>query len=267
MATKQKDIVTKLANATIISTNATFDATKSPQLHDELKSQWDIANKKSSISDAWFHRIYHQHNETGRYYHTAVHLKEMLEYLQLLESSKDDTTLLPTSSSQWYRLAIFFHDVVYNPQSSQNERDSILLFAQFCKELNLPETTKNVVSTLILATEKHQIIHTDGDDNVEDPLQQVFLDMDMAVLGKKTGAYLAYAALIRKEYSFVPRQVYCEKRAAILDSFLKQRPQIYLSDIFHQALEKQARQNLKKEIELLLEGLIPGEEKDDGSTC
>jgi predicted metal-dependent HD superfamily phosphohydrolase len=263
---KEEDIVAQLAQATTISKNACFDATQFPQLQEELKAHWEIAVNKNSrppLSDVWFDRIYRQHNETGRHYHTAVHLKEMLDYLQVLLVGEKDTTTTITTAFRWYRLAIFFHDVVYNPQSSQNERDSALLFEQFCEELDLPANTKSIVVSLILATEKHQVIPPGGDDDdhvVEESFQQVFLDLDMAVLGKQTDAYLAYAALIRQEFDFVPRDVYCEKRAAILGSFLQQ-PRIYLSNLFHQALEEQARRNLQTEIDMLNKGIIPGEKK------
>jgi len=112
----------------------------------------------------------------------------------------------------------------------------------------------------------------------------LFLDLDMSVLGKSQQAYMSYAGLIRKEYSFVPRTTYCEKRAEILQSFLttttntttntttttdeknhddddddKQKIQkpIYLSKIFQDAFEDRARQNLTNEIELLQKGTIP----------
>jgi predicted metal-dependent HD superfamily phosphohydrolase len=275
---KEEDIVAQLVQATTISKNACFDATQFPQLQEELKAHWDIAvntntttttnNSHPPLSDAWFDRIYRQHNETGRHYHTTVHLKEMLDYLQLLIVGVGEEDTTTTTVYQWYRLAIFFHDAVYNPQSSQNERDSALLFEQFCGELDFPAATKNIVVTLIQATEKHQVIPSSGGDggddhdhaSVEESLQQVFLDLDMAVLGKQTDAYLAYAALIRLEYNFVPRDVYCEKRAAILGAFLQQ-PRIYLSNLFHHALEEQARRNLQTEIDILNKGIIPGEKK------
>jgi predicted metal-dependent HD superfamily phosphohydrolase len=129
------------------------------------------------------------------------------------------------------------------------------------EELDLPANTKSIVVTLIQATEKHQVVPPGDDDHVvEESLQQVFLDLDMAVLGKRTDAYLAYAALIRQEFDFVPRDVYCEKRAAILGSFLQQ-PRIYPSNLFHHALEEQARRNLQTEIDMLNRGIINGEKK------
>jgi len=81
----------------------------------------------------------------------------------------------------------------------------------------------------------------------------------MAVLGKQPMAYLAYAALIRQEYHHVPHAVYCNKRAEILEDFLKQS-QIYGTSVFVQALEQRARDNVRQEIQLLRRGQIPGHE-------
>jgi predicted metal-dependent HD superfamily phosphohydrolase len=254
-------VVARLQRATSLRSNDSFDAY--PSLQDELRVHWGAAvpsslaaTSTSTSTECWFDRIYRQHNEAGRYYHTAVHLKEMLDYLQLLSPPQEEFV-------RSLRLAIFFHDVVYDPQSNRNEKDSAKLFQVFCNEStvddddensSIPTTIQHQVVTLILATETHQIIPGTDDES----LQEIFLDLDMAVLGKDSKAYLAYAALIRKEYSCVPRQVYCEKRAEILQGFL-QKPRIYLSPPFHRALEEPARRNLQEEINLLQKGVIPGE--------
>ena len=213
----------------------------------------------------WFDKICEHYNEEGRYYHTPVHLVEMLEYLSSSSPSND----VPSGHLNALHLATFFHDVIYDPKSGTNEKDSADLFLEFAtsfdngKCVHHPFTSKIVgqVKTLILATEKHQtILLPESDDEYCDlPIQQLFLDIDMAVLGKASDdAYLAYAAAIRKEYSFVPHDTYCEKRAQVLETFLK-HSRIYLSNAFHQ-LEASARKNLQMEIELLKKGRIPGEQ-------
>eukprot|EP00980_Cylindrotheca_fusiformis_P022729 scaffold9646_cov133-Cylindrotheca_fusiformis.AAC.12 len=272
--------------------NSCFDPTKSDGLFNYLKQQWDnsfqgliTTEEGKTICNKWFERLFHQHNEQGRFYHTAVHLKEILEYwsLRLDQQQQEQDESLKSHHQQWSRVitwATFFHDAVYNPQSSQNEKDSASLFEQFWKELQTSSsfcredpgtcTTTTTISSanadaklvviLIHATEKHQILTDTAMTQGEIELQKVFLDMDMAVLGKEREAYLAYAGLIRKEFHFVNRSVYCEKRAAILTGFLQNKERIFLSDFFHHSLEAHARANLKAEIDLLQAGVIPGEE-------
>lgn len=238
-----------------IRENSSFLENEWPDLQSFLLNQWKLAAGDSTTT--WFERLYKQHNEPGRHYHTAVHLKEMLEYVTILEDLKKLPTTASVSlelTSTAFRLATFFHDAVYDPMSSTNERDSADLFQEFCNDFPIDDTLKGIVTTLILATEKHQVIES---RTVGKDLQEHFLDIDMAVLGKKQEAYLSYAGLIRKEYIQIPLEVYCEKRAAILESFCSRR--IFLSTMFYDALESAAKENLQYEIEQLKKQIIPGE--------
>lgn len=200
--------------------------------------------------DHWFDRLWTMHNEPSRHYHTAVHLEEMLHYFQLLRDHGYPS--LGQQEEQTIRLAIFFHDAVYNSRSSDNEAASARLFQEFAGEVELDDTLTAQVVDYILATQKHAVSETT-------PIALAFfLDLDMAVLGKTALAYQAYAGLIRSEYRFVPRMVYRHKRAKVLDQFLQQ-PRIYGTNVFHGALEQQARENIQQEIQALRQGIIYNE--------
>lgn len=231
-------------------------------------------------SSSWLEQIYDRHTEPGRHYHTVVHLWEMFELL--------DIVIANVSAPKWYvpmAWSVFFHDSIYNPKSNRNEKDSAELFREFVDAFMVPAMNKatfDTAMTMILATEKHKVIppgsraETTSREDQEDEIsmQEHFLDIDMAVLGKQRDAYLEYAALIRKEYEFVPHDVYCSKRAEILDKFLvgnngdvesdssgdntSGEKYIYLSESFREAFEKRARENLRDEIELLRKNIIPG---------
>jgi predicted metal-dependent HD superfamily phosphohydrolase len=201
----------------------------------------------------WFERIWNAYSEEGRHYHTTVHLHEMLTYFEL----SWQTNFPPESSrsedeEQALLLATFFHDIIYNVRSGTNEEDSAVLFQNFADEVGMDSEApclRSKVVDYILATKKHAV-------SEENPLAlSLFLDMDMAVLGKKKKAYLQYAALIRKEYSYVPHEVYCQKRADTLESFL-QHP-IFGTRVMFKSFEERARENLEDEIESLRKGLIP----------
>jgi len=224
-------------------------------------------NANKDKLDKWFDTLFQQHNEAGRYYHTSVHLMEMLRYWNAVVAQ--DLSLSPHSPIICW--ATLFHDAIYNPKSSTNEEDSAKLFEEFCADaLAFQQTVDNtkplakmvsLATTMIHATKKHEIISNDTMTETEINLQKIFLDIDMSVLGKHEEAYLAYAGCIRQEYLFVEKSVYCAKRAEILTGFLENKEQIFLSDLFHKALKEQARSNLKTEIELLNQGSIPGESR------
>lgn len=282
-----------------IQNNSSFDVNDHPSLLVELKEEWHRAvstlwkipmdsssarNENSMNFDEWFQQLYQRHTERQRYYHTAAHLHEMMQYLSVLESlvaaaQRDSAkAIVPLGSLDRIALclAIFFHDAIYDPKSAHNERDSQKLYETFWKEAHaaceskLSETImlqlQHRVSTLILATEKHQILAVS--DNEELPshphfrwnlsdLQKMFLDIDMAVLGKKQKAYLAYAGLIRQEYIHVSPEVYCSKRAEILQGFVNRSTPIFLTSLMYEVLEEGARSNLCAEIAMLREGRIP----------
>jgi predicted metal-dependent HD superfamily phosphohydrolase len=222
-----------------------------------LQLHWTRATEglKATEADkvAWFERIWNAYSEEGRHYHTTVHLHEMLTYFEL----SWQTNFPPESSrseeeEQAILLATFFHDIIYNVRSGTNEEDSAVLFQNFADEMGMDSELsclRSKVVDYILATKKHVV---SGDN----PLAlSLFLDMDMAVLGKEKRAYLQYAALIRKEYSYVQHEVYCEKRADTLESFL-QHP-IFGTRVMFKSFEEKARENLQDEIESLRKGLIP----------
>ena len=242
------------------------------------KAENDDCLPTSNTPASWFQEIYDRHTEPGRYYHTVVHLWECFELL--------DIVIFNLKESTWYApmaWSVFFHDSIYDPKSNRNEKDSAELFRAFvndCMSSAMGKTTFNSVLTMILATEKHKVIlPSEGsrempkkDELEEIMMQKHFLDIDMAVLGKQQGAYFKYAALIRKEYEFVPHDVYCSKRAEILETFLGgssgasdssmnktgQKKYIYLTDSFQGAFEDRARGNLRNEVSLLRKNTIPG---------
>ncbi len=232
----------------------------------------------SPTSVSWLEKIYERHTETGRHYHTVVHLWEMFELL--------DTVIDKLNVPNWYApmaWSVFFHDSIYDPKSNRNEKDSAELFCKFVDDCTPKVMDKKLFDnahTMILATEKHKVIqHNENDTGMSEEqkledilMQQHFLDIDMAVLGKQKDAYNKYAALIRKEYEFVPHDIYCSKRADILESFLggksdtssidgnmSLKKSVFLTKSFREAFEEQARENLRNEIMLLRKNTIPGQ--------
>ena len=167
-------------------------------------------------------------------------------------------------------MATFFHDAIYDVNSASNEKDSSNLFRQFWEELssvlsppNGPWEGIERISRYILATQSHVppkfSLSNDPKRTNDHHYLCIFLDIDMAVLGKEATAYDAYAVLIREEYSHVPHRTYCEKRSEILESFLDDKGgdnssgymTIYATKIMREMLEERATMNLRREIKNL----------------
>lgn len=211
-----------------------------------------------SILNNYFNRLWDLYTGDTRYYHTTVHIEEMLTMFHIIMKSNNNKYTFQLCSDAAREqstiiilLAIFFHDCIYDGRSQTNEEDSMKLFESFADEVDVPPTIKDQVSLYILASKKHQL--SSSNDNISLAL---FLDLDLAVLGKDGSAYNQYAALIWKEYSFVPKDIYCSKRSEILTAFLDVS-QIYGTTLMQSVCEEHARANLLREIESLQNGVIP----------
>lgn len=221
---------------------------------DETRAQlYRYWNRCCHGNDEWFQRLWDMHTNYTRHYHTAVHLLEMCNLLDIVMETTSGSSEKQVLDRKSILLAIFFHDAVYDATSSTNEEDSAKLYLEFDKSVSVDTALATKVYDWIIATKTHQASVAAAND----PSLQLFLDLDMAVLGKTAPAYLEYARLIRCEYQFVPKDTYCDKRSIVLQSFLQQ-DKIYGNPQMREALEQRARDNLRSEIRLLRRGIIPG---------
>lgn len=166
------------------------------------------------------------YTEPHRHYHTVQHIVECLDLYHQVKKQLEQTL--------WVELAIWFHDVVYDPQSNENEMRSALLMQDLCEEF-LDDDAIATVFLWILATRYHQ-----SSDQAD---LNYLLDIDLAILGASSARFLQYEQQIRQEYSWVSIDTYTVKRAEILHHFACQKP-IYKTPYFQQRLEKMAQANL-----------------------
>ena len=179
-----------------------------------------------------FANLRRRYSEPGRFYHTLAHVAHVLADIERAAP----TLTVPDANA--LRLAVWFHDVVYDPRAADNEERSADFALAALEHLGLPNSLTVRVCALILATKTHQ-----APDN--DAACRLLLDADLAVLGADEAEYRAYAEAIRQEYAWVPDAPYREGRSRILQTFL-QRPRLYLTPPFA-GLEEQARTNLERE--------------------
>ncbi len=140
-------------------------------------------------------------------------------------------------------LAIWFHDVVYDVRRSDNEEKSAEFAETFLNNISYDKLKIEKIKNLILKTKEHSKLYPNEDFDTK-----LFLDLDLSILGTDDETYKNYAKNIRKEYSFVPDEVYNNARAKILESFLKLE-YIFKTENMRMLFEIQARVNIKSEIE------------------
>jgi len=168
-------------------------------------------------------------SEPHRKYHTLDHLEHCLREISSLEFL-DRTSVV---------LAAWFHDAIYVTQpGAPNERES----AELARANLSPLLNCDRICAMVLATEKHASTgDSDGD---------LFLDVDMCILGQDDGAFDAYEAGVRSEWDWVPDEIFREKRGDFV-AMLLARESIFLSAVMREKYEDAARRNLTRSLRKL----------------
>lgn len=194
---------------------------------------WPKFARRGNPED-WFQKISNHYNQPHRHYHNSQHINDCLRELDLVLNRAPNPVEL--------ELAIWLHDVIYDPHRADNEDQSKTFAAQLLADANADQTLTTHVLALIDQT-KHNAIPTDE-------TSQYMIDIDLAILGQNPERFWQYEKQIRAEYSFVPEETFRPKRAEILERFLA-RPRIYNTDFFCDRCESQARSNLAASIKFL----------------
>lgn len=195
--------------------------------------------RRYEIAKMIFVDIYGYYNH--RQYHNLEHIRECLNHL---DSLFPGPYIYPAQPPLDLVMAIWFHDVIYDPKRNDNEERSAEFARESLNMMRLPFIADKVVE-LILAT-KH-----DGNDLVLIKASKeeidLIIDIDLAIFGQNDRKFDDYEFKIRQEYAHVPDDVFRKKRAEILRTFLDQ-PRIFRTSFFHGRYEEQARANLERSI-------------------
>jgi predicted metal-dependent HD superfamily phosphohydrolase len=176
--------------------------------------------------------------EPHRAYHTLDHIAALLQLLEVHGKDATDRDAL--------ELAILLHDIVYDPERTDNEAASAHLARERLAALGYPEATTTKVARYILATQ-----HDTGTEAAAaDTDLALLLDLDLSALAAEPEAYLAYAQAIRREYAHYRDEVYRAGRRRVLEGFLA-RERIYFTGRLRALWEARARANLAGEVAAL----------------
>lgn len=180
-----------------------------------------------------------RYNETQRAYHTLRHVRQLFEQFEQIVAHLHKPHLIA--------LALYYHDVIYNPTRSDNELKSAEHAVDKLKGY-LNEEQCRYIYALILMTATHQLSELTDDDKRSDAAY--LLDMDLSVLGTPWPEYERYARAVRQEYAHISVIDYRIGRVTVLQKLLA-HPKLYLTSYYYERLEQQARENMEREISLL----------------
>lgn len=205
-----------------------------------LKHEWNIlasiyTEDNVLISNFWS-EIEQHYTSKNRHYHNLSHIYHMLTQAEEVKASIVDY--------DGFRFSIWYHDIIYKATKKDNEEKSAEFAKNRLKSLNFDEKRAKNVEILIKSTQKHDIVSNENEDNA------FLLDIDLSILGTQWEVYHTYIKNIRKEYIIYPYMIYKKGRKKAMQHFIE-RQHIYFTQLYRSKLEKQARHNIEKEINLL----------------
>ena len=179
------------------------------------------------------------YNEPQRSYHTLKHIRQLFAQFEQVTDKLYEAHIIA--------LALYYHDVIYEPARSDNELKSAEYAIEALKNYLSAEQCQYIYA-LIIMTATHQINKSTDEDKISDAAY--LLDMDLSILGAPWSEYEQYAKDVRQEYAHITKVNYRVGRITVLQKLLTHTT-LYLTDYYHSRLEEQARDNIKREIALL----------------
>lgn len=190
--------------------------------------RFGAANHASSVWDAW-QRSY---AEPHRKYHDQRHVFRCLEQLDLASGL--------VQAFESVELAIWFHDIVNEPGQPDNEARSAARFRELAQEALPRDLVQRVERLVLVTTHREPIMDQD---------EQVICDIDLASFGCQWACFLDDSADIQAEFRGSEMAYYRQKRLAL--AAVLRRPRIFATDFFHYLYEFQARDNIRKYLQVL----------------
>lgn len=187
--------------------------------------------------EAIFQSVAERYSEPHRAYHTLAHVAKCLWEFDRVraEAERPDEV----------ELALWLHDVVYDPHASDNEAQSAAFATRLLLEGGVPARVRERVASMIQATDHHSP-PPPGDG-------ALVVDIDLAILGAPPDEYDEFERRIRREYAWVPEPAFRAGRRAVLAGFLE-RDRIYRTPALAERYERLARLNLARAVERLTDG-------------
>ncbi len=135
-------------------------------------------------------------------------------------------------------LAVWLHDLVYDPRAADNEERSAGIGARWLAEGGVDGERAACLRALILST-RHAAPPEEHD-------ARYVVDADLSILGAPPDEFDRYEAQVRREYAFRSETEWRKGRARLLRRFLD-HPALFLTPEFR-GFEAPARANLARSI-------------------
>lgn len=166
--------------------------------------------------------------EPHRHYHTLEHVAYLLMMGRNLDLSDDQI------------LSIWFHDAIYEPQSTTNEADSADLAVKMLRAREYPEAGIEVVRQIVIDSEKH--VPTI-------PESAKVIDLDLCPLAAEPDVYDHNRENLRREHTWLSDAEFEQNLRKFLANLLASKAIFWTP--WGKALEARTRSNLQRTLDSL----------------
>ena len=184
----------------------------------------EAAKVVQPLLDAWAH--------PSRHYHTLEHLSDCLREL-------DDAAIPDDETRTRVELALWYHDVVYEPRAHDNEAKSAEQLVRDGAAMFLPTDLVAGAARCVRATA--HLSRAQGQALTQD--EAITVDIDLAILGQEPLRFLDFEHAVREEYASVPSAIYFWRRRAFLRGLIASTG-IFQTDRLRDRWEVRARENV-----------------------
>jgi predicted metal-dependent HD superfamily phosphohydrolase len=181
-----------------------------------------------------------------RYYHNLAHIDHCMRELEWIRE-RFHISNVDHAELQAAKLALWYHDLVYDPKLHNNEELSCSILCAHAGELRLHAGLVDQAYRAIMAT-RHKAVPVN-------PIDKYVVDIDLAILHAPEPLFDTYERQVREEYAFVDDVTWTVGRIKVLQEFLD-REWIYSTPMFRRRYEGDARANLKRSIARLAQGEV-----------
>ena len=133
-------------------------------------------------------------------------------------------------------LAIWFHDIIYNIPSIENELKSAELFLELTKGRINPDLGQSVYDMILITTHKTKPIRYDD---------KLLVDIDLSSFALPWEQFRQDSQHVREEFSNKTDQEFYSGHVKFLQSLLD-KPRFFASEFFCTEFEVDARKNIEK---------------------
>ena len=193
-------------------------------------SLWERCCDTASPGEPIIDEIEASYGEPHRYYHTGQHIDHCLKQFDLARHEMSDADAI--------EMALWFHDIEYDPKARDNEYQSAERFKQIAHGAIDPVLEEQIYRLIMIT------MHTDAPTGID---EQYIVDIDLSSFGLPWDEFAYDSENVHKEYSHLSTEEFVRRNRRFLQSLLD-RPKIFFTEFYGKRYEQIARDNISKQL-------------------